>query len=58
MYETFHTRWQRAEGRIDYTVWSDVFSCANCGKEIVFVNEAYDKTSGQFGRHSLVRIVE
>jgi hypothetical protein len=34
LYETKHTN--GGVGLINYTVWSDVFSCANCGKEIVF----------------------
>jgi len=45
MYETLHTD-GKTKGRINYTVWSDVFSCTECGKEIVFVDEALDKESG------------
>ena len=45
MYETLHSD-GKTVGRINYTVWSDVFSCANCAKEIVFVKEALDRTSG------------
>ncbi len=33
-------------GRIKYVVWSDCFSCAECGKEIVFWNEAVDEDAG------------
>lgn len=29
-------------GRINYVVWSDVFICPNCGKELVFYDIAYD----------------
>jgi len=29
-------------GRINYTVWSEVFSCPECGAEINFVKEALD----------------
>lgn len=54
MYETNHTAegpvkgldGQPVKGRINYTVWSDVFICPNCGKEIVFWNEAIDKENG------------
>ncbi|NCO50544.1 MAG: hypothetical protein GW875_00405 [Deltaproteobacteria bacterium] len=45
MYETLHSD-GKTVGRINYTVWSDVFSCANCAKEIVFVKEALDRTTG------------
>ena len=31
---------------INYTVWSDVFICPHCGKEIVFWDVAVDKVSG------------
>ena len=42
MYETLHTD-GKTRGQIDYTVWSEVFSCSDCGDEIIFVNEALDK---------------
>ena len=45
MYETLHTD-GKTKGRINYTVWSDVFSCGECGKQIIFVEEALDKESG------------
>ena len=31
-----------ATGRIDYTVWSEVFTCPECAREIVFLEEAFD----------------
>ncbi|NSW90671.1 MAG: DNA methylase [Firmicutes bacterium] len=34
-------------GRINYVVWSDVFVCPNCSKEIVFWETAVDKEKGQ-----------
>ena len=40
MYETTHTDGRK--GRINYTVWSDVFVCPNCSGEIVFTDEALD----------------
>jgi len=51
MYETNHTAegpvkgldGKPIKGRINYTVWSDVFICPFCGKEIVFWNQAVDK---------------
>jgi len=41
MYETLHND-GKTRGRIEYTVWSEVFSCPNCAGEIVFLNEALD----------------
>jgi DNA modification methylase len=41
MYVTKHT--DGKEGRINYTVWSDVFICPSCGGEIIFWNVAVDK---------------
>lgn len=38
-----------ASGRkqhVNYTVWSDVFICPNCGKEVVFWDAAVDKETG------------
>lgn len=40
MYETRHTNGQK--GIISFVVWSDVFLCPNCGKEIVYYNEGVD----------------
>jgi DNA-directed RNA polymerase subunit RPC12/RpoP len=40
MYETSHEG--RAKGRINFTVWSEVFACSECGKEVVFFEEAMD----------------
>lgn len=41
MYETLH-QGGKAKGRINYTVWSEVFGCPECGSEVVFYNEALD----------------
>ena len=46
MYETIHSDGE-TKGRIDYTVWSEVFSCPECTEEIVFFEEALDQTSGR-----------
>jgi len=34
-------------GEINYTVWSDVFICPNCGGEIIFWGVAVDKEAGK-----------
>ncbi len=43
MYETRHSDGRK--GRVEYTVWSEVFSCHECAGEVVFVTEALDKES-------------
>ena len=40
MYETKHSN--GSSGRIDFTVWSEVFSCPSCSGEVVFLKEALD----------------
>jgi hypothetical protein len=40
MYETKHP--DGRVGRIDYTVWSEVFQCSACSGEVVFTEEALD----------------
>jgi DNA modification methylase len=42
MYETYHTD-GKTKGRIEYTVWSEVFTCPDCTGEVVFLDEALDK---------------
>ena len=42
MYETLHTD-GKTKGRIEYTVWSEVFTCPECTGEIVFLDEALNK---------------
>lgn len=34
------------KAHVDYTVWSDVFICPNCGAEVVFWDAAVDKETG------------
>lgn len=41
MYETKHKD-GKTKGRINYTVWSEVFTCPECGDEIIFLKEAFD----------------
>ncbi len=44
MYETRHT--DGSIGKINYTVWSDVFLCPACGAEMVFWDVAVDHDKG------------
>jgi predicted RNA-binding Zn-ribbon protein involved in translation (DUF1610 family) len=44
MYETKHT--DGSKRRIDFTVWSEVFTCPECGDELTFIEEATDEESG------------
>ena len=41
MFKTIHTD-QKTIGQIDFTVWSEVFTCTNCAGEVVFFDEAFD----------------
>jgi DNA modification methylase len=45
MYETLHTD-GKTKGRINYTVWSDVFTCSNCAGEVIFWDAALDRATG------------
>ena len=44
MYETLHSD-GKTKGRIEYTVWSEVFSCPECAGEVIFLDEALDQES-------------
>jgi hypothetical protein len=46
MYRTLHTD-GRTIGQIEYTVWSEVYSCADCTGDVVFLNEALDRRSNK-----------
>ena len=46
MYETLHID-GKTKGRIDYTVWSEVFSCPECAGEVIFTDVALDEISGR-----------
>ena len=51
MYETWHPNCddpRRVKGRINYTVWSDVFRCPHCGREMVFWDVAVDQQAASF----------
>ena len=45
MYETLHTD-GKTKGKINYTVWSDVFVCPECAGEVVFGDVAIDSDGG------------
>ena len=42
MYETLHSD-GKTKGRIEFTVWSEVFACPECAGEVVFLDEALDE---------------
>ncbi|MCH1984714.1 DNA methylase [Achromobacter xylosoxidans] len=44
MYETLHSD-GKTKGRIEYTVWSEVFSCPECAGTVNFLDEALDGES-------------
>ena len=44
MYETLHTD-GKIKGRINFTVWSEVFTCPECAGEVNFVEEALDPST-------------
>lgn len=45
MYETKHL--DGRIGKINYTVWSDIFVCNECSGEVVFWDEAVDEENGK-----------
>jgi len=45
MYETLDAD-GKTKGKINYTIWSDVFVCQECTREIVFWDVATDKKEG------------
>jgi len=42
MYETRHTD-GKSKGRINFTVWSEVFACPECSADIVFYEHGFDQ---------------
>jgi DNA modification methylase len=44
MYETLHTD-GKTKGHIDYTVWSEVFTCPECAGTVNFLDEALEEDS-------------
>jgi len=47
MYKTLHSDGKR-KGRINYVVWSEVFTCPNCAGDVVFMDQAYNPETGKF----------
>jgi len=47
MYETWHDKTSGIKGKINYTVWSDVFNCPECSGEVVFWETAVAKDVGK-----------
>jgi len=50
MYETWHPHCDdphRVKGRINYTVWSDIYICPQCGAEMAFWDVAVDQKEGE-----------
>ncbi len=46
MYETIHTD-GKTKGRINHIIWSDVYLCPNCGKDMVFWDVAVNQERGE-----------
>ncbi len=46
IYETRHAD-DTTKGKINYTIWSDVFVCPECASEVVFWDAAVDKRTGK-----------
>ena len=46
MYETTHSDGY-TKGRIEYTVWSEVFTCPHCAGEVNFLDEAFDNVTNR-----------
>jgi DNA modification methylase len=46
MYETLHTD-GKTKGKINYTVWSDVFVCPECAGEVVYWENSLDPEAGK-----------
>lgn len=38
---------QRLTAKVDFTIWSEVFTCPHCGGEVVFYDAAFDETALQ-----------
>ena len=50
MYETLHSD-GKSKGKINYTIWSDVFLCPACGTEMIFWDVAVDHKKASEVRH-------
>lgn len=47
MYETEIDKSRKINASINYIVWSDVFICPNCGKEVIFTKAAVENGTNQ-----------
>ena len=45
MYVTRHTNGKLC--RINYTIWSEIFHCPNCSEQVVILEEALDRKTGE-----------
>ena len=45
--ELEHDLYNAYEGRVEYRVWSDVYACPDCNREILFWDAGVDETTGQ-----------
>jgi DNA modification methylase len=46
MYETLHSD-NVTKARVEFTIWSEIFSCASCSGDIVFTDAAMDETKAR-----------
>lgn len=46
MYQTLHAD-GKSKGTINYTLWSDVFVCPECGNDVIFWDAAVDNEKGK-----------
>lgn len=46
MYETLHTDGE-TRGVINYTIWSEIFTCRECSDDVVFFDQAVDADTGK-----------
>ncbi|EPV8582708.1 DNA methyltransferase [Morganella morganii] len=46
MYETLHTD-GKTKGKINYTIWSDVFMCSECTEEVIYWENSLDQDEGK-----------
>lgn len=49
MYETLHTD-GKTKGKINYMVWSEVFNCPHCGKEVIYFSTAVDEETYEINK--------
>lgn len=49
MYETLHTD-GKTKGVINYTIWSEIFTCRECSNDVIFFNQAVDKDTGNISK--------